>query len=380
MNFEKIIQHRKHLHKNPELSGKEINTSNYIKQLLKKLFPGNEIHFVAGNGLLITLNGSKKGKHVLFRCELDALPIQEINNFKHKSTTDSVSHKCGHDGHMAILIAVAQHFKDNLIHKGTLSLLFQPAEENGEGAIAVINDKTFQANCKADYIFALHNVPGYRKHTILCKENIFTPSVISVKVKFSGKTAHAAEPENGINPSYAIARLITTAKELENNNPKSKVYSVLTPVYTNIGTEDYGISAGYGEIGFTLRTWKNSTMVNLREKFMSLVINIAIDHELKYELDWFQEFSSINNHKKAVKTIRDASKAIKLNYIPKKTAFPWGEDFGLFTEKIPGAMFGLGAGKKTPALHNPDYDFPDELIETGSKMFISIFNTIQHNE
>jgi len=376
MNLDKIIEHRKYLHQNPEVSGNEKETSKYIKKVLKQLLPDATITSVAKVGIIATITGNKKGKHIMLRCELDALPIQEVNKFKHKSKYKGISHKCGHDGHMAILLAVADYFNNNKPEKGTLSLLFQPAEENGEGAKAVINDKNFK-NFKPDYIYALHNVPGHKKHEVYVKEKTFTPSVISIKVKFLGKTSHAAEPENGLNPSYAIAELLQKTKTLENHNKSSRSYGIITPIYTKIGSEDHGISAGYGEIDFTLRTWKKTSMTNLREKLMSLIINISLKHELTYKLEWFQEFSSIENNKKAVTTIKQAALQNKLNCAIKKTPFPWGEDFGLFTEKIDGAMFCLGAGLRTPALHNPDYDFPDELIKTGSQLFISIFNTAQ---
>ncbi len=376
MNLDQFIEYRKYLHQHPEVSGNEIETSKHINKILTQLLPEAEIIRVAKVGIIATINGKEKGKNVMFRCELDALPIQEINTFKHKSKTENVSHKCGHDGHMTILLAVADYFNNNKPKKGTLSLLFQPAEENGEGAKAVIKDNAFKA-LKPDYIFALHNVPGYQKHKIFYKEKTFTPSVISIKVKLIGKTAHAAEPENGINPSYAIAELLQRSKELENHEKKSKSYGIITPIYTKIGSEDHGISAGYGEIDFTMRTWKKISMNNLREKLMNLIIDISLRYNLSYNIDWFQEFSSIENDKKCIQLIAKAAHANKLNHVEKSTPFPWGEDFGLFTEKIPGAMFCLGAGKNTPSLHNPDYDFPDDLIKTGSEMFISIFNTAQ---
>lgn len=376
MNLDQFIEYRKYLHQHPEVSGNEIETSKYIKKILTKLLPDANIISVAKVGIIATIKGKQKGKHVMLRCELDALPIQEINKFKHKSNTKNVSHKCGHDGHMTILLAVADYFNNNKPEKGTLSLLFQPAEENGEGAKAVVKDKEFKA-LKPDYIFALHNVPGYRKHKIFYKEKTFTPSVISIKVKLTGKTSHAAEPENGINPSYAIAELLQKTKKLEEHNKKSRSYGIITPIYSKIGSEDHGISAGYGEVDFTIRTWKKTSMNNLREKLMNLIVDISLKHNLKYKIDWFQEFSSIENDKTCVQLIEKAAEKNNFNHVEKSTPFPWGEDYGLFTEKIPGAMFGLGAGKNTPALHNPDYDFPDELIKTGSAMFVSIFNVAQ---
>jgi amidohydrolase len=376
MNLSEITEIRKYLHQHPELSGKEIETSKYIKKTLSELLPDAKIVSVAEVGIIATISGNKNGKHVILRCELDALPIHEINQFKHQSTTKNVSHKCGHDGHMAILLAVANYFNNNKPKKGTLSLLFQPSEENGEGAKSVISDSFFKS-LKPDYIFALHNVPGYQKHKIFYKEKTFTPSVISVKIKLIGKTAHAAEPENGINPSYAIAELLQKTKELEHHNKKSNSYGIITPVYTKIGSEDYGISVGYGEVDFTIRTWKKKHMEKLREDLLNLIIDISLNHHLKYSIDWFQEFNAVENNTYCVQLIKKAAELNNFNHVEKSTPFPWGEDFGLFTEQIAGAMFCLGAGKNTPSLHNPDYDFPDDLIKTGSEMFILIFNTAQ---
>jgi amidohydrolase len=377
MNIEEFIQHRKYLHQYPELSGKEKLTSEYIKDYIKKKCPISTIANVASNGVLVTFQSKKKGKHILFRCELDALPILELNKFDYKSKENGVAHLCGHDGHMTIMLAVATYFQENELEKGKLSLLFQPAEENGEGAKSVLDDLVFKTLCKPDFVFALHNVPGFDLHSIIIKPENFTPSVVSIKIKLIGKTSHAAEPEKGINPSLAVSEILIKAKDLQVTNQKSSSFGIITPIFIKVGSESFGISAGLGEIGFTLRTFTNFRMRDLKERLLEVVLAVSHAHKLTYKVEWLEEFSSIKNNKECVQIIQEAAQKNIFPFAIKTEPFKWGEDFGLFTEKYKGAMFAIGAGIDKPALHNPDYDFPDELIQTGRDMFVQIVKNIQ---
>jgi amidohydrolase len=377
MVLEKIIEHRRHLHLHPELSGKESMTSIYIEKFMNDNCANARVHKLSENGLLVIFKGKNKGKEILFRAELDALPISETNDFSYKSKKKGVSHKCGHDGHMAILLAVAVHLQEKPLKTGRISLLFQPAEETGQGASIILKDKIFKNNCSPDVVFALHNIPGYPLHSIVTKKNSFNSSVISVKVKLIGKTSHAAEPEMGINPSLAISEIIRKADALEVVDQALPNFSLITPIFITLGTESFGVSAGSGELGFTLRTWSNIGMRNLKEHFLEIILAVVSTHKLTYEVQWLEEFKSIENDEESVKIIQKAANECKLPFFLKKQPFKWGEDFGLFTGSYKGAMFGIGAGVDSPALHNPDYDFPDELIQSGSKMFIQIIKTIQ---
>ena len=377
MNIQPFIKHRKYLHQHPEVSNHEKDTSKYIQKQLKTSCPDIEVHELGNKGILAMYTAPQKGAHVMFRCELDALPIQEQNKFKHQSKNKGVAHKCGHDGHMAIMLAFAAHVQENPPKKGTVSMLFQPAEENGEGAKSVMADKTFKKHCYPDYVYALHNVPGYEMNTIIVKPGTFTPSVISANIKLIGKTAHAAEPENGINPTYAIADMVERIKGIEVNDSNSNSFKIITPVHVKVGSPSYGVAAGVGELGLTFRTKTNSMMEKLKESFLNVLLDIVQKHELQYEIEWLQEFKSVKNDKNAVNMVKNAALNAGFNCLIKEQPFKWGEDFGLFTEKFSGAMFALGAGKNTPALHNPDYDFPDELILTGRNMFIQLLEAHQ---
>lgn len=370
-----LIEKRKELHREPEVSGMEHKTAQKIETYLKEYQPDEMITSLGGTGIAAIYKGKEDGPTLLFRCELDALPIQEINQFEHKSITEGVSHKCGHDGHMTIMLGLAGRLRDDRIKKGRVVLLFQPSEENGQGAAAVLNDEKFQS-IKPDYCFSLHNVPGYELGEILLKSGSITPAVNSIIVKFHGMTSHAGEPLKGRNPALAIADYTKALWQLSVPDNSKDDYLVVTPVYLQMGEKAYGISAGEGEAHFTMRCLNNDQMKRREEEAEQLAKDIAEKYKLKVEIHWTESFFANENDETATNWVRESTEKCGYKLRKMETPFNWGEDFGLFTKAFPGAMFGLGAGMETPALHNPDYDFPDELIEPGVRLFSNIINAV----
>lgn len=368
---------RKHLHQNPELSGKEYKTAKTIAAFLKQFEPDQLLEGLGnGTGIIAIYEPEIEPKQtLLFRCELDALPIQEINDFDHRSSVDKVSHKCGHDGHMASMCLLAKKLNDRPLKNTRILLLFQPAEENGEGAIAIFNDEHFK-ELKPDKVFALHNLPGYDHHDIVVKNDTFTCAVNSIIIKLNGRTAHAGEPENGENPALAIAEIIQEFDKRNQPDAKKARFTILTPIHLTMGTKDYGISAGYGEVHYTFRRAANSEMKELEQEMETIAVKAANRYGLRPEISWTQKFSANENDPATVDFVRKAAKENKFNLIEREVPFQWGEDFGVFTENYKGAMFGLGSGKNTPNLHNPDYDWPDEITATAAEMFYKISELI----
>ncbi|MFT7030611.1 MAG: amidohydrolase [Marinoscillum sp.] len=369
------IAFRKELHQHPEISTQEFETQTRILSFLAGLGVSNA-HPIGGTGVIVKFIGSHPGKTLLLRCDTDALPIQEINEFEHKSRNAGVSHKCGHDGHSTIMAAVASHLVANPISAGKVVLLFQPAEENGHGAKAVLADKLF--DFEPDLVFALHNVPSFPLDQVVVKEGAFTPAVKSIIVKLDGKTSHAAEPELGLNPALAIAELIQFFAEVSQPDLTRDDFALTTPVYVHMGEKSYGVSAGHGEVHYTIRTWDSKAMDQIAKASVDASNEIAAKHGLTATISWTEEFFSNQNDPRAVDIIRKSASDNDLEILEKEAPFKWGEDFGLFTERYKGAMFGLGAGATHPALHNPDYDFPDDLILSGSQMFIRIIENALH--
>ncbi|XOV68528.1 MAG: amidohydrolase [Fluviicola sp.] len=359
---------RKHLHQNPELSGEEFRTSEYIQNLLKESCPSASILKLTETGFIAHFRGEKSIPSVMLRCELDALPIEEVNTFEHRSEIPNVSHKCGHDGHMTILLSVAFALEKQK-PAGDVYLLFQPAEETGEGAQEVLKSSAFAELPEPDFTFALHNLPGTPLHSIHVKEEEITPSVISVEIQLTGTTSHAAEPQKGKNPDLFISELLQWANYQSQPNPQVDNFQIITAIFVSMGSEDYGISAGNASAGLTLRTSSNSAMELLKERIEKKLDELSELYGIQVALKWKYSFKGVQNASIAAEYVRESAKANDLKLVNLEAPFPWGEDYGAFTEQITGALFGLGAGEDCPALHNPDYDFPDALIETGSKMF-----------
>lgn len=363
-----LIAFRKQLHQYPEVSGNEHQTQQCILSFLSNA--GIEGVPIGGTGVMVVFDSNVPGKTIMLRSDHDALPIEEVNDFEYKSVHQGVSHKCGHDGHTAIMCGVAKYFKNYPPKKGRVVLIFQPAEENGEGAKAVLNDANFSYT--PDIAIALHNIPGYEKNRVIYRVGSFTAAAKSIIIRLDGKTSHAAEPEKGINPAPAIADMIQLFEKESQPLLDREDFALTTPVHIQMGERSYGVSAGHGEVHYTLRTWNNETMDRLTERILTSIEAISNKYGLRSAISWTEEFDANQNSETAVKLIEDAIATNDLSFEIRSTPFKWGEDFGLFTKQFGGAMFGIGSGIDCPALHNPDYDFPDEIIATGINMFTSI--------
>ena len=366
-----LVQIRQYIHQHPEISGQELETSKFLLEKIKAFKPSQLIENIGGNGFLVVFDSGEDGPSLLFRTELDGLPIQETSELSYQSVFKDKGHQCGHDGHMTILTGLAQEISKNPLLNGKVSLLFQPAEETGEGAETVINDLKF-SSLHFDEVFALHNLPGEEFGTIVVKNKAFTAAVKSMIIKLKGKTAHAAEPENGINPALAVADILQKATELSHNEPKADNFRLTTPIHVNIGEKAYGVSAGDAELHFTYRCWTNQQLKDLENQLITAVKNIAEKYHLELEYEFLQSFYANENDKLSVDVVRKSAQKLNFKLTEKEFPFKWGEDFGYFTQKFKGCLFGLGSGLNQPALHHPDYDFPDKLIPFGVKIFKEI--------
>lgn len=370
--LEKYVRIRQDLHCHPELSGKEQRTAEQIIKHLQAVVP-TAIHLsIGGNGVIAEYNFGSTGPALLFRADTDAVSIPETLAIPYCSVNTGVSHKCGHDGHTAILLAFAELLHQHPLQRGKIILLFQPSEENGKGAQAVFRNPSFR-QLKIDKAFALHNLPGFPCNTIICRPGSFTCSVISCTIRIQGKTSHAAEPEKAISPVPALLKILNETESWNCNEPTSTGYFRSTLIELHIGEEAYGVTAGDGLIRLTLRASTETSLQAHIRKLEKLVKAEVNPHKaMNYSIEWVEAFVANENHPTAVETIRKAAANNHFLYQESDRPFAWGEDFGLFTQHFPGAMFGLGAGIETSALHTPDYDFPDKVIAAGAQMFYEI--------
>lgn len=369
---------RHHLHSIAEVSGSEKETSDAIREFLQEMSPDYLQTGVGGYGILATYVGEDDGPHLVIRCELDALPISDAIDEKYRSKKEGVGHKCGHDGHMSIVCGVARFLGEQGLDAGKVTLLFQPAEETGEGARQVIEDKKFQ-DLRPDYCFALHNLPGFKKHEIVIREGVFAAASVGLIVNLKGSTAHAAHPEQGRSPALAMAQIVQAFSSVPQFYSSLDEAVKVTVINAQLGERAFGTSPGKATVMATLRTYEDKVLDRLKSRCIQIAEEVAQTYDLSIELEWVEPFPATVNDKKGVDVIQSSAQKLGLEINKKLTPFSWSEDFGHFTRQIPGAMFGVGIGKEHPPLHAEVYDFPDDVISTGVSMFIQIIKQVISN-
>ncbi|NVJ87208.1 MAG: amidohydrolase [Algoriphagus sp.] len=360
-----LIQLRHTLHQYPEIAGEEHQTAQRILDFFKPLKPDEILEKLGGTGLAFIFKGKNPGKRLLFRCELDALPIEEKGKPSYKSSILGKGHLCGHDGHMAIICGLGEKLSKKRPEFGEVVLLFQPAEETGQGAKAVLEDSRFE-EIRPDFAFALHNLPGYPLHQIITRKGTFAAGSTGMKLNFFGKTSHAAHPEDGNNPAETISKLILALPQIRNSIPG---FTLATVIHIQLGSLAFGTSAGKGSLSLTLRAFDQKNLELLIQKVEEKAKELAAVDQLQLEIEFLESFAVSKNNPDAANLAQQAFEDFNLAVIENTEPFRWSEDFGLFSQTCPSYLFGLGAGESCPQLHEPTYDFPDELIETGVRIF-----------
>jgi amidohydrolase len=305
---------------------------------------------------------------VLFRSELDALPIEEKSGVAHASLVPGMSHMCGHDGHTTILAALARVFGRQRPARGRVVLLFQPAEETGMGARAVVADPRF-GEIAPDFAFSLHNLPGVPLGEVRLRAGVVNCASCGTHIKLEGKTAHASMPETGTSPLRAVSQLLPALETLGNGTFEDDAFAMVTVTHVRMGEPVFGIAPGVAEILATLRTRADDWMAALCGAVEALVGQVAAEHGLACQFDYHEVFNSCVNAPVAVDHLRTALD--QEGIVHREAGLPMraSEDFGVFGGAAQSAMFFLGAGIDHPALHNSDYDFPDDLIPIGTRVF-----------
>jgi amidohydrolase len=367
--IKELLALRKWLHKNPELSGKEKNTSRKLEEFIRQTSPDKIITGLGGYGIAAVYVFDEKGPTILVRADMDALPIDEINTFAHKSENEGVSHKCGHDGHSSILAGLALALKNNPLPKGRVVLLFQPEEETGQGAAKVIADEAFKM-IKPNYAIALHNLPGFEKAAIVLRDGPFAAASTGMIVKITGASSHAAHPEQGNSPVKMLAHAMQEIPAIPGKkSSKFKDFALATIIHAKLGEVAFGTNPGKAVMMATLRTFYNDDMDILVKEAEKLIKSLAEEYKMQIEISYTEEFPATINDKSLNDIIRQVCEDTGEKTTEIKEPFRWSEDFGHFTSNFRGTLFGIGSGKDSPGLHNNDYDFPDEILPHAVQVF-----------
>ena len=368
-----LVAWRRRLHRWPEVSREEARTAEEVCAYLAPTRPDETIVGLGGYGIAVVFDGTEPGPTVMFRAELDALPIEEISHAAHRSQVPGKGHLCGHDGHMATLAALARGLGRRRPGRGRAVLMFQPAEEDGSGAAAVMADPRF-ARIAPDLSFAYHNMPGVKLGTALLADGTVNCASRGMRIVLTGKTAHASQPESGVSPMSAMARLMPALTALGQGSVQGSVhdceFTQVTITHAALGARAFGIAPGSAEIWATLRTLTDRRMERLRLDAERCVGAAAVETGLGVSISYDDIFEHCENDPAAVAHLRRALAAEGVAHDSGNLPMRASEDFGRFGKKAPAAMVFLGAGEHHPGLHNPDYDFPDDLIAIGARVMM----------
>jgi amidohydrolase len=274
---------------------------------------------------------------------------------------------------MAILVGLARAIAARPPTRGEIVLLFQPSEEDGSGAARVIDDPAF-APLRPDLAFALHNLPGFEVGTAIVRDGPFAAASTGLVVRLEGATAHAAEPHRGRTPAPAVSALIDGLSALPQLRTALSESAKVTVIHARLGEIAFGTSPGEAVVMATLRAHDRAVIQRLEQAARRLAEKIAAAHELGCRIELVEPFPATANRAAANRLVREAAIESGLRVEEPASPFPWSEDFGHFTDRFEGALFGLGAGLDQPALHHPDYDFPDELLPLGVAVFDGILD------
>lgn len=359
---------RQALHRAPEVSGAEAGTARAVVAELTQSRPDRLLTGLGGHGVAAIWEGAEPGPTVLIRCELDALPILETGTVAHRSDVPGKAHLCGHDGHMAIVAGVARGLARQKPRRGRAVLLFQPAEEDGSGAAAVIADPAF-AQIRPDLALSLHNYPGLALGHGVVRPGPANCASRGIRIRLKGRTAHAAQPETGLSPGPALAQLIARLPGLGKGGPVTDpAFSLVTVTHARLGEPAFGIAPAEAELWATLRTQTDAGMAALVAATEAAVAEAA--EGLGTSLSYHDIFTACTNAPEAVAVLRAALAAEAIPEGDTEVPMRASEDFGRFGALAPAAMLLLGAGEASPSLHNSDYDFPDSLIPIGAALFL----------
>lgn len=370
----RLTEWRRHLHANPELSYQEEDTARFVAERLREMNIDFETG-IGGHGVVATLSRPGSSRSVGLRADMDALPIEEANDVPYRSRVAGVMHACGHDGHTAALLGAAQLLKQDTNWSGTVHLVFQPAEEKGGGAKAMLADGLLE-RFPMDRVFALHNWPGMAAGEFAIHEGPVFAAGGPFHVILEGVAGHAAAPHLTKDTIVAAGHLLVALQTVVSRNVNPLHPAVVTVGKINGGTVTNQIPDKV-EIAGTIRTYDLAVRREIAEAIRRVADGVAATFGIKALVDVAPGGQVCVNA--PVEASIAAAAAEKIGAVVRKDIPPTmgGDDMGHILVKRPGAYvwIGNGAAKLDGELHNPRYDFNDDILATAARWFTEVART-----
>ena len=365
-----LVHIRRDIHANPELGFQETRTSQLVAERLADW--GIEVHRgLAKTGVVGVVKGKKdSGRAIGLRADMDCLPMQEVGERPHKSRAAGRMHACGHDGHTTMLLGAARYLAQTRNFDGTVHLIFQPAEEGGGGGRVMIEDGLFE-RFPCESVYALHNWPGLPPGKIAVRPGPMLAATDEIKLTVRGKGGHAALPHLAIDPVVITAHLITALQTIasRNANPVDAVVVSLCSMQTSqVGA--FNIIPAQVELVGTVRTFTPEMRDLAERRIKEIAAAVAQGLGGSAEIEYRRGYPATVNTEKEARFAAQVGERVfgKDNVITDHEPTMGGEDFAYMLQEKPGAYVFLGQGGAQGGcfLHNPTYDFNDEVIPLGA--------------
>jgi len=368
-----LIDTRRDLHAHPELAFEEVRTAKIVADRLRAL--GLEVRTGVGRtGVLATVRGARPGKTVLLRADMDALPIQEENDVPYRSQNPGKMHACGHDCHTSILLGVAKQFaRDAASLPGSIRLCFQPAEESGGGALAMIADGAI-ADPKPDAAFGLHVWQDLDLGKVAITPGPFMAAVDDFSVTVTGKGAHAAMPHFGVDPVVCLAHMVTALQTLASREVSPLKEVVVSVTQLRAGTA-FNIIPESAWMNGTARMFDEEVWKELPARFERIVQGVAQAHGCRAEVQFRRHNNPTVNDPRMAAIAREAAvEVVGEENIRSDVRTMGGEDFSAFLKEVPGCFIAIGSRNATRGLvaehHHPRFDVDEACLEIGAEILM----------
>jgi amidohydrolase len=362
---------RQDIHAHPELGFAEHRTAGRIAQELRAI--GLEVHEgIGGTGVVGVLRSGASGRSVGLRADMDALPIYEQTNLPYASRHPGVFHGCGHDGHMAMLLGAAQHLAANRdLVDGTVNFIFQPAEEGQGGARAMVEDGLF-TRFQCDRVYALHNWPDLPAGTIATRPGPIMGAADKFRIVLTGKGGHAAIPHTTPDAILAAAALVGQVNTIVSRAIPATASAVISVTQINGGLAHNVIPETVEIIG-TVRTFDPAVQAIIAERLETMSEGVATSFGVAADVTYTRYYPATINDADAAADVLAIAAGVGTAQLAPDPAFT-SEDFAFMLQARPGAYIWLGQGRGAtpPPLHNPHYDFNDDVLATGIALHVAL--------
>ena len=371
---------RRDIHAHPELCFQEVRTADVVAQKLTEW--GIPIHRGLGTtGVIGIVKNGSSDRAVGLRADMDALPMQEFNTFSHASKHAGKMHACGHDGHTAMLLAAAQHFAKHRNFDGTVYLIFQPAEEGGGGAREMIADGMFE-RFPMDAVFGMHNWPGSQIGRFAVSAGPVMASSNEFKITIRGKGSHAAMPHNGVDPVPIACQMVQAFQTIISRNKKPVDAGVISVTMLHAG-EATNVVPDSCELQGTVRTFTLDVLDLIERRMRQVAEHVCAAHEASCEFEFVRNYPpTINSAAEAEFARQVMASIVGADNVQVQEPTMGAEDFAFMLQAKPGAYCfiangdgshrEMGHGGGPCMLHNPSYDFNDDLIPLGATYWVSL--------